>query len=266
MSLYALGSLAAADGGGYQTPTTAEFYQPLWNDGPLAITRPAVVMLLSVALIAWWLIATTKRAAIVPSKGQWVTEGLYGFIRNGVARDIIGSKDFLRFVPLLFSMFVLILVNNLFGVIPPVQFPTMSRIGFPIALTVIVYVVYHTIGIRRVGLRAYFKNLVPGGLPGWIVPAIFFLEVITFFITRPLTLALRLFGNMFAGHMLLLLFITGGEYMVIHGGLGLKVAGAGSFVMAFVLTIFEILIEFLQAYIFTLLAATYIAGSLADEH
>jgi F-type H+-transporting ATPase subunit a len=266
LSLYALGSLAAADGGGYQTPTTAEFYQPLWNDGPLAITRPAVVMLLSVALIAWWLIATTKRAAIVPSKGQWVTEGLYGFIRNGVARDIIGSKDFLRFVPLLFSMFVLILVNNLFGVIPPVQFPTMSRIGFPIALTVIVYVVYHTIGIRRVGLRAYFKNLVPGGLPGWIVPAIFVLEVITFFITRPLTLALRLFGNMFAGHLLLLLFITGGEYMMIHGSFGLKIAGVGSFVMAFVLTVFEILIEFLQAYIFTLLAATYIAGSLADEH
>jgi F-type H+-transporting ATPase subunit a len=71
---------------------------------------------------------------------------------------------------------------------------------------------------------------------------------------------------MFAGHMLLLLFITGGEYMIIHGSFGLKIAGAGSFVMAFVLTIFEALIEFLQAYIFTLLAATYIAGSLADEH
>ena len=266
MSLHVLGSLAAADGGGYQTPTTTEFYQPLWFDGPWAITRPAVVLVLSVGLIAWWLLATTRRAAVVPSKGQWVTEGLYGFIRNGVARDIIGSKDFLRFVPLLFSMFILILVNNLFGVIPPVQFPTMSRIGFPIALTLIVYVTYHFIGIRRVGLRAYFKNLVPPGLPGWIVPSIFVLEVITFFITRPLTLALRLFGNMFAGHMLLLLFITGGEYMVVHGSLGLKIAGGGSFVMAFVLTIFEILIEFLQAYIFTLLAATYIAGSLADEH
>ena len=266
MSLYVLGALATADGGGYQTPTTAEFYQPLWNDGPLAITRPAVVMLLSVALIAWWLIATTKQAAIVPSKGQWVTEGAYSFIRNGVARDIIGSKDFLRFVPLLFSMFVLILVNNLFGVLPPVQFPSMSRIGFPIALTVIVYVVYHTIGIRRVGLRAYFKNLVPGGLPGWIVPFIFFLEIITFFVTRPLTLALRLFGNMFAGHLLLLLFITGGEYLMVSGGFGLKIAGAGSFAMAFVLTVFEMLIEFLQAYIFTLLAAMYIAGSLSDEH
>jgi F-type H+-transporting ATPase subunit a len=261
-----LGSFAAAGGGGYQTPTTAEFYQPLWGDGPLALTRPSVVIMASVGLIAWWLIATTKQAAIVPSKSQWVTEGVYGFIRNGVARDIIGSKDFLRFVPLLFSMFVLILVNNLFGVIPPVQFPTMSRIGFPIALTAVVYVVYHFIGIRRVGLGAYFKNLVPGGLPGWIVPVIFFLEVITFFVTRPLTLALRLFGNMFAGHMLLLLFITGGQYMIINGGIGLKIAGGGSFIMAFVLTIFEILIEFLQAYIFTLLAATYIAGSLADEH
>jgi F-type H+-transporting ATPase subunit a len=117
-----------------------------------------------------------------------------------------------------------------------------------------------------VGLGAYFKNLVPAGLPGWIVPLIFVLEVITFFVTRPLTLALRLFGNMFAGHLLLLLFITGGEYMLIHGGPGIKIAGVGSFVMAFVLTAFEMLIEFLQAYIFTLLAAMYIAGSLADEH
>jgi len=266
LSLNVLVSLATADGGGFQTPTSAEFYQPLWFDGPLAITRPAVVLLLSVGLISWWLIATTRRAAIVPSRTQWVTEGLYGFVRNGVARDIIGSKDFLRFVPLLFSMFVLILVNNLFGVIPPIQYPTMSRIGIPIALTLVVYVTYHYIGIKRVGVGAYFKDLVPAGLPGWIVPLIFCLEVITFFITRPLTLALRLFGNMFAGHLLLLLFITGGQYMIINGGIGLKVAGAGSYVMAFVLTIFEILIEFLQAYIFTLLAATYIAGSLVDEH
>jgi len=266
LSLNVLASLATAGGGGYQTPTTAEFYQPLWNEGPLAITRPSIVMVFSVGLIVWWLIATTKRAAIVPSKGQWVTEGIYGFIRNGVARDIIGTKDFLRFVPLLFSMFVLILVNNLFGVIPPVQFPTMSRIGFPIALTVVVYVVYHYIGIKRVGLVAYFKNLVPAGLPGWIFVPILFLEIITFFITRPLTLALRLFGNMFAGHLLLLVFITGGEYLVIHGGFGLKIAGLGAYGMAFILTIFEILIEFLQAWVFTLLAATYIAGSLADEH
>jgi len=266
LSLNVLGSLATAEGGEFETPTPAEFYQPFLNDGPFAITRPAVVVLLSVGLIAWWLVATTKRAAIVPGKLQWITEGAYGFVRNGIARDIIGSKDFLRFVPLLFTMFMLILVNNLFGVIPPIQYPTMGRIAFRVALTVhrLCGLPLHRHPQGRPG--RLLQNLVPAGLPGWIVPTIFVLEVITFFITRPLTLALRLFGNMFAGHMLLLLFITGGEYMLIHGGIGLKIAGVGSFVLAFVMTIFEILIQFLQAYIFTLLAATYIAGSLADEH
>ena len=267
MSLTVLASLSGlAANGGYQPPTTQEFYQPLIGDGPFAITRPAVVLLLSVGLIAWWLIATTRRAAVVPSKGQWMTESVYNMVRNTVARDIIGSRDFLRFVPLLFSVFVLILVNNLFGVIPPVQYPTMSRVGFPIALTLVVYVTYHVLGIRKHGVSGYFKSMVPPGLPMAIVPLIFVLEVFTFFVTRPLTLALRLFGNMFAGHMLLLLFITGGQYMLLHGSFGLKIAGLGSYGLAFVMTIFEALIEFLQAFIFTLLAATYIAGSLADEH
>jgi len=264
--LAAIGGAPADTGGGFQAPTPQEFYQPLVGDGAFALTRPSVVIMLSVGLIAWWLVATTRRAAVVPGKGQWVTEGAYNFVRNGVARDIIGSKDFLRFVPLLFSLFIVILVNNLFGIIPPVQFPTMGRVAFPIALTLVVFVTYHFLGMRRHGVVGYFKALVPGGLPGWIVPFIFVLEVFTFFVTRPLTLALRLFGNMFAGHLLLLLFITGGEYMFASGGLGLKIAAGGSFVLAFVMTIFEALIEFLQAYIFTLLAATYIAGSLADEH
>ena len=264
--LATLSTAPAETGGGYQAPTPQEFYQPLVGDGAFALTRPSVVIILSVALISWWLVATTRRATVVPGKTQWVTENVYNLVRNGVARDIIGSKDFLRFVPLLFSMFILILVNNLFGIIPPVQFPTMGRVAFPIALTLVVFVVYHFLGIRRQGFGGYFKALVPGGLPSWIVPFIFVLEVFTFFVTRPLTLALRLFGNMFAGHLLLLLFITGGEYMFAAGGLGLKVAAGGSFVLAFVMTVFELLIEFLQAYIFTLLAATYIAGSLVDEH
>lgn len=263
---YGAGLAAESDGASFEPPTTADFYQPLIGDGPWAITRASVVILLSVALISWFLIATTRKAAVVPGKGQWATEGVYGLVRNGIARDIIGSHDFLKFVPMLFSMFMLILVNNLFGIIPPIQFPTMSRIGFPLALTLVVYVVYHYLGFKNKGAAGYFKSLVPGGLPGWIVPFVFVLELITYFITRPLTLALRLFGNMFAGHMLLLLFILGGEYMLVHGGIGLKVVGVGSFGMAFVLTVFEALIEFLQAYIFTMLAATYIAGALADEH
>jgi F-type H+-transporting ATPase subunit a len=269
VSLNVLGvGLAAASGESesYTPPAPSEFYQPLIGHGDWAITRPMVLLAISMIFIIWFLIATTRRAAVVPGKGQWATESLYNFVRNGVARVIIGSHDFLKFVPVLFSLFSLILVNNLFGIIPPFLYPTMSRIGFPIALTLIVFVIYHAVGIRKNGAWGHIKHMIPPGLPKPIYVLIIPLELLTYFVTRPLTLALRLFGNMFAGHMLLLLFITGGEYMLIHGSFGLKIAGVGSFVMAFVLTIFEALIEFLQAYIFTLLAATYIAGSLADEH
>ena len=110
MSLNVLGaSIVAAEGGeggGFHAPTPEEFYQPLFGSGDWAITRPMVVLAISVALLSWFLIATTRKAAIVPGKGQWVTEGVYGLVRNGLARDIIGSHDFLKFVPLLFSLFM----------------------------------------------------------------------------------------------------------------------------------------------------------------
>lgn len=266
MSTNSLAALAVASDGGYHAPTPEEFWQPLIGSGHFAFTRPMLLMGLSIIILFVWLYLTTRKAAVVPSKGQWFTEQVYNFVRNDVAQDIIGSKNFIKYVPLLFSLFTCILLNNWFGVIPFFNFPTMGRVGFPIALTLIVYVVYHLIGIKEKGFGGYFKGLFPPGLPKPIYVLVGPLELLTYFVTRPVTLALRLFGNMFAGHMLLLLFITGGEYMVAHGSLGIKFAGAGSFVMAFVMTIFEALIEFLQAYIFTMLAATYIADSLSHEH
>ena len=262
-----MSALLAAGGAGFQAPNTADFWQPIFGSGEFAITRACIVILLSVAVLSWWLLASTRRMSLVPGKSQFFTEQVYGIVRNSVARDLIGSRDFLKYVPLLFSMFVLILLNNLFGVIPFVQFPTMSRIGFPIAITLFVYVLYHYIGIRKMGFAGYFKHMIPPGVPGWVLVLLVPLELLTYFVTRPVTLALRLFGNMFAGHLLLLLFITGGEYLVLHSG-SIPLAGAGifSYLMAFVMTLFEILVEFLQAYIFVLLAALYIAGSLADEH
>jgi F-type H+-transporting ATPase subunit a len=258
--------LAASDG--FEAPSTADFWQPLFGmDGPLAITRGSVVIVLSVALISGLLLAGTRRLAVVPTRGQYLTEVTYGMVRNGLGRDIIGSREFMKFVPMLFSMFVLILVNNLFGIIPVVQFPTMSRIGFPAGLALVAFVVYHAVGIRKQGLGGHFKHMIPPGLPVAVLVLIVPLEMLTYFFTRPVTLALRLFGNMFAGHLLLVLFAAGGEYLILHAHvLGYIPVGIFSYVMAFVMTVFEILVEFLQAYIFTLLAALYIAGSLADEH
>ncbi len=249
----------------YEAPGVGDFWQPVIGSGPFAITRPALLMVVSAGLILWFLLATTRKKALVPSKGQMATEAVYGLVRNGIARDLIGSKEFLRFVPLLFSLFMVILVNNLFGVVPPFSFPSMSRIGLPIALTLIVWITFHVVGMRKHGFVGYWKSLVPSGLPGWIVPVIFFLELITDLFTRPVTLALRLFGNMFAGHLLLVLFITGGYYLLTSGGI-LSVAGGVTWIFAFVMFLFELLVEFLQAYVFTLLAALYIAGAVADSH
>jgi F-type H+-transporting ATPase subunit a len=259
-------SAVLAEGDAYQAPGTADFWQPLIGSGTWSISRSAIVLALSAVLIGWFLLAATRRLALVPTgKRQFLTETTYGFVRNTIARDVIGSHDFLKFVPMLFTMFVLILVNNLFGIIPPVQFPTFSRVGFPIALTLITYVVYHAVGIRKMGWGGYLTHFVPPGTPKLVIPILWPLELLTYFFTRPLSLSLRLFGNMFAGHLLLVLFITGGEYLLHQGG-GLAAAGIFSWLMGVLMTLFEILVEFLQAYIFVLLSALYIAGSLADEH
>jgi hypothetical protein len=109
-------------------------------------------------------------------------------------------------------------------------------------------------------------QIVPSGLPGWIIPLMFILEFATFVIIRPATLALRLMGNMLAGHLLLLVFTLGGEYLLLHSTAINKVPGVLSFGMTLVMSAFEILVEFLQAYVFVLLTAVYIAGAVADEH
>jgi len=259
-------SLVSAAPSDYTAPGVEEFWQPLFGtDGPFAITRPILLAVVSVVLILWFLLATTRKKALVPGRGQMMTEAVYGLVRNGIAKDLIGSKEFLKFVPLLFSLFIIILVNNIFGVLPPFSYPTYGRIAFPIALSLIVWIVFHVVGMRRHGVIGYWKSLVPSGLPKAMIPPIFLLELITDLFTRPVTLALRLFGNMFAGHIMMILFIGGGWYMLTNGGI-LVVAGGVTWIFALVMTLFELLVEFLQAYVFTLLAALYIGGAIADEH
>mgnify|MGYP001274109584 CR=1 FL=1 len=265
------GIVLAADGGeGFTPPSVGDFYWPIiaGQDSHWALTRPAVVLLISVAIIGWFYVSVAGRLSIVPSKRQWIAEQSYDFVRNTIARDIIGTKDFKPFLPLLFTMFTMILFNNVMGIFPFVQYPTMSRIAFPIVLTAVIYLVYHAVGIKRKhGIVGYLGSLIPPGLPGWLKPIMFMLEFLTYFFIRPLTLALRLFGNMLAGHLMLLVFILGGEYLLLHGGnIGLQAAGVASFAFSIVMTFFELLIEFLQAFIFTLLAAIYIADAVSEHH
>lgn len=262
--------IAATDGEGFQAPGPESFWWPLIGSDTSnwAFTRPSFVVMASVVIIAIYYMSVVNKLSIVPTKRQWIAEQSYDFVRNTIARDVIGSKDFLQFLPLLLTLFTLILFNNIMGIVPFVQFPSMSRIAFPIVLTLIVYIVYHTVAIRRKhGVVGYLKSLVPPGLPGWLKPIMFILEFLTYFLIRPLTLALRLFGNMLAGHLMLLVFILGGEYLLLHGSnLFIQFSGVLGLGFGIVMTFFELLVQFLQAFIFTLLAALYISDAVSEHH
>ena len=259
------GLLRSGSDEGFVPPSSGDFeLPPIFGDNAYT-TKPIFLVFLSVILISLFFILASRKAAVVPSKLQFAGESVYSFVRNDLARDVIGH-DFLRFVPYLFTLFTFILVNNLFGIIPLLQFPTMSRVSFPYVLAVTIYIVFHYVGIRKQGAIKYFKEIMfMPGVPKAAYILITPLEILTFFVVRPATLALRLFANMFAGHLLLLVFILGGEHL-LQGVIGLKLISPFAFSIGIALTFFEFMVQCLQAYIFTLLAALYIAGALADEH
>ena len=254
-----------AEGEGFTPPSARDFnLPPIFGDNPFT-TKPIFLVFFSVILISVFFILASRKAAVVPSKLQFAGESVYGFVRNDLAKDVIGH-EFMRFVPYLFTLFTFILVNNIFGIVPMLQFPTMSRVSFPYVLAIITFLVFHYVGIRKQGALKYIKEIM--FMPGVPKPAYILitpLELLTFFLVRPLTLSLRLFANMFAGHLLLLVFILGGEHL-LQGVIGLKLISPFAFFIGIVLTFFEFMVQCLQAYIFTLLTALYITGALADEH
>lgn len=234
----------------------------------LGITKPMLLMVLSVIIIAAFFLIASRKLSIVPSRFTFVAESVYDFSRNNITREQIGSKDFLPFVPVIFTLFTLVLVNNIFGIIPLIQFPTMSHIGFPLALSIlIVYPLYHAVGFKRHGFVGYLKHqLVPPGAPWPIYFLLTPVEFFTKFIMNPITHGIRVFAAMFAGHLILIVFTLAGEYLLLEAGGALKAVSVVSFAFAIAMTFLEALIQVLQAYIFALLAANYIGSALAEEH
>ncbi len=231
------------------------------------VTKPMLQLVLSAVIVGLFLVMASRKRAMVPGRLQYAGEAGYGFVRNTLGRDVIGSRDFQRFIPLLVTLFFFILVNNLFATIPFIQFPTMSRIGFPLTLALISWLVYNGAGIKRHGFGGYLKlQTVPSGVPAAMLVLLIPLEFFSNILVRPFTLALRLFANMFAGHLLLILFALGGEYLLVHGSTMIKPVGVLTWVLFLAIAGLEILVQFLQAFIFTILTSLYISGAVADEH
>ena len=262
--------LLAAEG--FEPPGPSDFEPPpFFTVGGLEVNKPLVVVVLATVLVAVFFYAAARRAertgGLVPGKLQFAGEQAYGFIRNSVVLDSIGTKHGKKFVPYIVTVFFFILVLNISGIIPVLQFPASSKIAIPAFLAVISWIIYNAVGIRRQGFVGYFKNMCfPPGVPWPIYFLLAPLEFFSTFIIRPFTLALRLSMNMFAGHLVLLLCILGGEYMLTEGSGILPILSPIGFLGGIILTFFEGFIQILQAYVFVLLSAIYIGGALADEH
>jgi F-type H+-transporting ATPase subunit a len=231
----------------------------------LSITKHVVFMwIVSVFLVTVFYLASRRAGEMVPRGLRNVLEILIVFIRDEVARKAIGpGAD--RFVPYLLTTFFFILCCNLAGLIPGGATAT-GNISVTAGLALIAFAVIQYGGIREHGVIRHFKNLVPHGLPGWLVPIMFVLELMSMLI-KPFALCVRLFANMMAGHVAILaffslIFILSDLY---SGFIGLAVS---PFVIAFELFVhlLEILVAFLQAYIFTMLTANFIGMSIHPAH
>jgi F-type H+-transporting ATPase subunit a len=193
-----------------------------------------------------------------PGAYQVIVEELYGFGRKNLAGQM--GEEGLKFLPYTLSLFVFLLVLNLIGLVPG-SYPVTSNITFTMVLAIFTLIIYISVGIRRNGFGNYFSNFVPPGMPlkPVMVPFMFFIEALQEFVTRPLTLAVRLYANILAGHIIIFLFLG----FILY--LGTFVALV-SVPMTVVFYAFEIFVAIIQAYIFAILTQIYIELAIyADE-
>ena len=215
----------------------------------ISFTNSALMMVLTVAVICLIMIIGTRKRAMVPGRFQAVAEISYEFVAN-LIRDTVGSEG-RRYFPFVFTLFMFILVGNMLGM-APYSFTFTSHIAVTFAMAMVVFVGVTILGFAKHGIK-FFAFFVPPGVPFWMWPLMIPIEVISY-LSRPISLAMRLFANMLAGHTLLKVF----------AGFVPALGAAGILPLAFVgaLTGLELLIAFLQAYVFAILTCLYINDAL----
>jgi F-type H+-transporting ATPase subunit a len=206
-----------------------------------------------------------RKPRVVPGKLQSLMEMGVGFVREQIAMPMLGPVAD-RFLPLLATLFFFILFMNMFEVAPWVNFSASSRVAFPLALAIVSWVTYNAVGVAKHGFLGYlrFTCVIPAA-PWWIQPLLIPIEFISNIVIRPITLTIRLAANFVAGHFLLALAFLGTEFFLLNGGIS-SVLLVVSVPMSIVLVAFEVFVAGLQAFIFTILTASYIGGALAEEH
>jgi F-type H+-transporting ATPase subunit a len=233
----------------------------IWGSGAFAVNKVVILMWLSVAVCAVFFISAGRRQQLVPTGVQNVAESVVDFVREGIIMQTMG-KDGLGYAPFLITIFSYIFVCNIWEIIPGAQMPVNARIALPALMAILVWVVFNVVGFKNQGL-GYLKNVCfPPGVPWPLYILVTPIEFVSVFLVRPLSLSVRLFANMLAGHLLLI------SFAVLTTALwdATKIGAILPFALLVALTGFEILVAGLQAYIFTILTAVFIGGSQHPEH
>lgn len=275
LSLLTQAASTEESGGGFHAPSIMEFYPEIvaFEGTPFALNRIMLIRLLVltvlVVLFYLWTRSFQRATATgnhVPSRFQLMGEISLNFVRKSIAHDQLGEKDGDRFLPLLTTIFFVTLGMNITGIIPGLNIAGTSVIGLPIVMALAAYVVFIYAGVKKHGGHFFTASLFPAGVPKAFYILVTPIEFLSTFILRPVTLALRLTMNMIAGHLLLVLCFSATQFFLFEADGFFKLFGAGTFVFGFAFTLFELLVAFLQAYVFTLLTTVYIQLALSDEH
>lgn len=259
---------SSSDDGGFHGPTIGEFFPPavFFVGTPFEINRIVVVRLIAVLALILLVWLGTRRMKVVPGRFQSIVEMGFGFVRVNIAEDVLGKKEARRFLPVLTAIFFMVLAMNVTSIIPGLSIAGTSVIGVPLLLAVIAYVSFIYAGVRN-SPKGFFANaLFPPGVPKGLYVIVAPLELISTFILRPITLTLRLLMNMVVGHLLLVLFFAATSFFLLQAPSFFKLFGIGTLVFGLLFTLFELLVIFLQSYIFALLTAVYIQLAVAEEH
>ena len=253
------------DGCGFPAPGLHSFvFEPLFTVGGFEFNKPMLLALVGTLAIVWFFWAAFNKPQLVPGKLQMVGEAGYDFVRRGVVYENLGKREGEKYVPFVVALFFFIWVMNLWSVIPLAQFPVTSIIAYPMVLAALVYITWVSLTFKRHGWTGAWKNFTGYDKSlGPVLPLAMLIEFFSNLLVRPFTHAVRLFANMFAGHLLIVMFTIASWYLL--NGIGIAYA-AVSFVMTIAMVAFELFIQAIQAYVFVLLTCNYIQGALAENH
>ncbi len=239
----------------------------VWPDFFASFNKIALINVLALlATVIFYWVAGSKNAMAAPKGVRNVAEASVDFIEDGIVMQTMG-RDGLGWTPFLLTLFVYIFLTNITGILPILQMPANARMAGPLVLALIVWVTFIAVGVKHQGPGGYLKSsLFPPGVPKALYLLVTPIEFISTFLVRPFSLAVRLFANMLAGHILLVTFAVLSNALITANSVWLKPIFVLPYVMLVFLTAFEVLVCVLQAYIFTILAAVYIGGSMHPEH